>query len=136
MFVVWIGSVVVTVSAIVDPSVFAWLVAVWLWFTVVFANLAEAVAEGRGRAQADALRRTRTDTLARRLVEGGGDEEVGRAAQRSRTIEEVGTRSAAEPDHRGGRTRSAAEPDHRGGRRDGAADRRPRGGLGRGGHPW
>jgi K+-transporting ATPase ATPase B chain len=75
MFVVWIGSVVVTVSAIVDPSVFAWLVAVWLWFTVVFANLAEAVAEGRGRAQADALRRTRTDTRARRLVEGGGDEE-------------------------------------------------------------
>jgi K+-transporting ATPase ATPase B chain len=75
MFVVWIGSVVVTVSAIVDPSVFAWLVAVWLWFTVVFANLAEAVAEGRGRAQADALRRTRTDTLARRLVAGAGDEE-------------------------------------------------------------
>jgi K+-transporting ATPase ATPase B chain len=90
MFVVWIGSVVVTVSAIVDPSVFAWLVAIWLWFTVVFANLAEAVAEGRGRAQADALRRTRTDTLARRLVEGAGDEEeVGRGAERSRTIEEV-----------------------------------------------
>ena len=64
MFVVWVGSVVVTVAAIVDPSVFAWLVAVWLWFTVVFANLAEAVAEGRGRAQADALRRTRTDTVA------------------------------------------------------------------------
>jgi potassium-transporting ATPase ATP-binding subunit len=75
MFVVWTGSVVVTVSAIVDPSVFAWLVAVWLWFTVVFANLAEAVAEGRGRAQADALRRTRTGTPARRLVEGGGHEE-------------------------------------------------------------
>jgi potassium-transporting ATPase ATP-binding subunit len=64
MFVVWVGSVVVTVSAIVDPSVFAWLIAVWLWFTVVFANLAEAVAEGRGRAQADALRATRTDTVA------------------------------------------------------------------------
>jgi K+-transporting ATPase ATPase B chain len=64
MFVVWVGSVVVTVSAIVDPSVFAWSIAVWLWFTVVFANLAEAVAEGRGRAQADALRATRTDTVA------------------------------------------------------------------------
>jgi K+-transporting ATPase ATPase B chain len=75
MFVVWISSVVVTVSAIVDPSVFAWLVAVWLWFTVVFANLAEAVAEGRGRAQAEALRRTRTDTPARRLVDGGDAEE-------------------------------------------------------------
>jgi potassium-transporting ATPase ATP-binding subunit len=71
MFVVWIGSLVVTVSAIVDPSVFAWLVAVWLWFTVLFANLAEAVAEGRGRAQADSLRRTRTDTPARRLVDDG-----------------------------------------------------------------
>jgi potassium-transporting ATPase ATP-binding subunit len=71
MFVVWIGSLVVTVSAIVDPSVFAWLVAVWLWFTVLFANLAEAVAEGRGRAQADSLRRTRTDTPARRLVHDG-----------------------------------------------------------------
>jgi K+-transporting ATPase ATPase B chain len=81
MFVVWVGSVVVTVSAIVDPSVFAWLVAVWLWFTVVFANLAEAVAEGRGRAQAEALRRTRTDTLARRLVEGAGDEEEVAATQ-------------------------------------------------------
>ena len=64
MFVVWVGSVVVTVAAIVDPSVFAWLIAIWLWFTVVFANLAEAVAEGRGRAQADALRATRTDTTA------------------------------------------------------------------------
>ncbi|MEJ2884943.1 potassium-transporting ATPase subunit KdpB [Actinomycetospora aeridis] len=64
MFVVWVGSVVVTVAAVVDPSVFAWSIAVWLWFTVVFANLAEAVAEGRGRAQADALRATRTDTVA------------------------------------------------------------------------
>jgi potassium-transporting ATPase ATP-binding subunit len=70
MFVVWVGSLVVTISAIVSPSVFAWLIAIWLWFTVVFANLAEAVAEGRGRAQADALRRTRTDTTARRLVGG------------------------------------------------------------------
>ena len=65
MFVVWVGSAVVTVAAVVDPSVFAWLVAVWLWFTVLFANLAEAVAEGRGKAQADALRRTRTGTVAR-----------------------------------------------------------------------
>ncbi|MEJ2861387.1 potassium-transporting ATPase subunit KdpB [Actinomycetospora flava] len=84
MFVVWVGSVVVTVAAIVDPSVFAWLIAIWLWFTVVFANLAEAVAEGRGRAQADALRATRTDTVAYRQVG-----EPGRAAERGRTIEEV-----------------------------------------------
>ncbi len=47
---------------------FAWLIVVWLWLTVLFANLAEAVAEGRGKAQADALRRAKTDTIARRLV--------------------------------------------------------------------
>ena len=41
---------------------FSWLIALWLWFTVLFANLAEAVAEGRGKAQADTLRRTRTET--------------------------------------------------------------------------
>jgi K+-transporting ATPase ATPase B chain len=49
MFVVWVGSVLVTISAIAAPSVFAVLIAVWLWFTVLFANLAEAVAEGRGK---------------------------------------------------------------------------------------
>ncbi|MEQ3538652.1 potassium-transporting ATPase subunit KdpB [Pseudonocardia tropica] len=68
MFVVWVGSVLVTVLAAADPSVFAVLVAVWLWFTVLFANLAEAVAEGRGRAQAASLRATQRDTVARRLV--------------------------------------------------------------------
>ena len=51
---------------------FAWLIVVWLWLTVLFANLAEAVAEGRGKAQADALRRAKTDTVARRLVCGSG----------------------------------------------------------------
>ena len=47
---------------------FSGQIAAWLWFTVLFANFAEAVAEGRGKAQADALRRTRTDTIAKRLV--------------------------------------------------------------------
>ncbi|MEQ1524237.1 MAG: hypothetical protein ABL936_23505, partial [Aestuariivirga sp.] len=47
---------------------FSGQIAAWLWFTVLFANFAEAVAEGRGKAQADALRRTRTDTLAKRLI--------------------------------------------------------------------
>ena len=70
MFVVWVGSVLVTGLAVVDPSVFAWLIAIWLWFTVLFANLAEAVAEGRGKAQAESLRRTRTETVARRLRAG------------------------------------------------------------------
>ena len=49
--------------AVVNPSTFAWLIVVWLWLTTVFANLAEAVAEGRGKAQADALRRAKTDTM-------------------------------------------------------------------------
>ena len=70
MFVVWVGSVLVTVSAIAQPSVFAVLIAVWLWFTVLFANLAEAVAEGRGKAQAESLRRTKKETVARKLVDG------------------------------------------------------------------
>jgi potassium-transporting ATPase ATP-binding subunit len=67
MFIVEIGSVFTTVLAIAHPTVFAWTTTVWLWLTVVFANLAEAVAEGRGKAQADALRRAKTDTMARRL---------------------------------------------------------------------
>ena len=66
MFVVEIGSVLVTILAITDPSVFAWLIAAWLWFTVLFANLSEAVAEGRGKAQAEELRKTRAETVAHR----------------------------------------------------------------------
>ncbi|MER7766177.1 potassium-transporting ATPase subunit KdpB [Kitasatospora sp. NPDC096140] len=68
MFVVEVGSVVTTISAIADPSVFAWAITVWLWLTTVFANLAEAVAEGRGKAQADTLRKTKTESVARRLT--------------------------------------------------------------------
>ena len=48
-------------------SVFNWTIVVWLWLTVVFANLAEAVAEGRGKAQAETLRRAKRETMARRL---------------------------------------------------------------------
>jgi potassium-transporting ATPase ATP-binding subunit len=67
MLIVEIGSVFTTVLAIVDPSVFAWVTTVWLWLTVVFANLAEAVAEGRGKAQAETLRRAKQETSARKL---------------------------------------------------------------------
>ncbi|MEU5049972.1 potassium-transporting ATPase subunit KdpB [Streptomyces sp. NPDC021096] len=67
LFVVETGAVLTTLSALLDPSVFTWLISVWLWLTVVFANLAEAVAEGRGKAQAETLRRTRSTTVARRL---------------------------------------------------------------------
>ncbi|MGW7006658.1 potassium-transporting ATPase subunit KdpB, partial [Streptomyces sp. NPDC054933] len=70
MFVVEVGAVLTTLSAIKDPSVFAWVITVWLWLTTVFANLSEAVAEGRGKAQAETLRRTKTDTIARRLADG------------------------------------------------------------------
>ncbi|WP_232021655.1 MULTISPECIES: potassium-transporting ATPase subunit KdpB [Pseudonocardia] len=70
LLVVWTGAVLVTGLAITGPSVFAVLVALWLWFTVLFANLAEAVAEGRGRAQAASLRAARRDTVAQRLPHG------------------------------------------------------------------
>ncbi|HEY4003654.1 MAG TPA: potassium-transporting ATPase subunit KdpB [Pseudonocardia sp.] len=76
MFVVWVGSALVTIAAVADPSVFALLIAVWLWLTVVFANLAEAVAEGRGKAQAESLRRAKRDTMANRLTPSGGCEQV------------------------------------------------------------
>src|SRR5487761_2789067 len=76
MFVVLIGTVVTFVESIAHPSTFAWSVTIWLALTVFFANFAEAVAEGRGKAQADALRRMRTDTEARRLRPDGTEERV------------------------------------------------------------
>jgi potassium-transporting ATPase ATP-binding subunit len=68
MFVVEIGSILTVYDAIVQPSIFAWTITAWLWLTVLFANLAEAVAEGRGKAQAETLRKTKRETVARRLV--------------------------------------------------------------------
>ena len=84
MFVVEIGSVVTTIefvrllftaptaafprATLTAETIFVLAVAIWLWFTVVFANFAEAMAEGRGKAQADTLRRARTTTLAKRLA--------------------------------------------------------------------
>ena len=76
MFVVFVGSIVTTILAIVRPSVFAWTIAFWLWFTVVFANLATAVAEGRGKAQAESLRKVTRDTVARKLDADGSIVEV------------------------------------------------------------
>ncbi|WP_280480049.1 potassium-transporting ATPase subunit KdpB [Nocardia cyriacigeorgica] len=67
MLIVEVGAVWSTVLALADPSFFGWAIVVWLWLTVLFANLAEAVAEGRGKAQADTLRKAKTDTVARRL---------------------------------------------------------------------
>jgi potassium-transporting ATPase ATP-binding subunit len=78
MFVVLVGSVLTTIlffrdldDATAEENVFTGLVAVFLWFTVLFANFAEAMAEGRGKAQADTLRKARSDTVAnRRRAEG------------------------------------------------------------------
>jgi potassium-transporting ATPase ATP-binding subunit len=78
MFIVEVGSVLTTIlffqklpSAKSSDSVFTGLVSAWLWFTVLFANFAEAVAEGRGKAQADTLRKTRSETVARiRMPDG------------------------------------------------------------------
>jgi potassium-transporting ATPase ATP-binding subunit len=69
MFVVEVGAVLSTGFAFTDPSVFAWAIVGWLWLTVVFANLAEAVAEGRGKAQAATLRQAKTETSAH-LIDG------------------------------------------------------------------
>jgi K+-transporting ATPase ATPase B chain len=85
MFVVEVGSVITTIIYVLDlfngtpafsgpnNELFVAQISIWLWFTVLFANFAEAMAEGRGKAQAAALRKTRSETVARRLV--GGDEE-------------------------------------------------------------
>ncbi|MFN6549958.1 potassium-transporting ATPase subunit KdpB [Mycolicibacterium septicum] len=68
MFIVEIGAVWSTILAVLNPSWFSGLIVIWLWLTVIFANLAEAVAEGRGKAQAESLRKTKTSTMARRLT--------------------------------------------------------------------
>ena len=93
MFIVEIGAAYTTVLAIAEPFLggaaesggstvpasFTWGIAVWLWLTVLFANLAESVAEGRGKAQAESLRKTRTSTTANRVT--GYDETKDPAAQ-------------------------------------------------------
>ena len=76
MFVVLVGSVVTFFEAIAHPSVFTWSITVWLFLTVIFANFAEAMAEGRGKAQADTLRKMRSETEARRLRADGTEELV------------------------------------------------------------
>ncbi len=73
MFVCEVGALVTLVFFVRDlitrgPAGFDFAISIWLWFTVLFANFAEAVAEGRGKAQADTLRRTRTETMANRVA--------------------------------------------------------------------
>ena len=77
MFIVEVGSLLTTIIFVQEliagtgRPLFTGQVAFWLWFTVLFANFAEAMAEGRGKAQADTLRKTRTETVARRLTADG-----------------------------------------------------------------
>nr|WP_231563129.1 potassium-transporting ATPase subunit KdpB [Microbacterium mangrovi] len=109
MFLVWVGAAMTTLIAIAAPFLggegksggsavpagFTWGIAVWLWLTVLFANVAESVAEGRGKAQAATLRKTRTTTMARRVT-GGQD-----AAARLRATDlDAGTEQVASGDLR------------------------------------
>ena len=79
MFVVLIGTLVTLAEAIAHPGIFTWSVTIWLALTVAFANFAEALAEGCGKAQANALRRMRTETDGRRLRPDGAEERVAAA---------------------------------------------------------
>ena len=79
MFVVLVGSAVTFFEAIAHPSTFTWSITIWLVLTVIFANFAEAMAEGRGKAQADTLRKMRSETAARRLRPDGSEESVAAA---------------------------------------------------------
>jgi K+-transporting ATPase ATPase B chain len=96
MFLVWVGAALTTAIAVTEPFTggagesggttvpvgFTAGIAVWLWLTVLFANLAESVAEGRGKAQAASLRKTRTSTIAHRVdaYDGSADAAAERAA--------------------------------------------------------
>jgi len=106
MFVVEVGAAATTIFFVRDllehgpMASFDLAIAAWLWFTVLFANFAEAVAEGRGKAQAEALRRTKSDTYARLLHENGTEERVTSSALRrgNRFVVEAGEVIAADGD--------------------------------------
>jgi K+-transporting ATPase ATPase B chain len=74
MFVVLVGSIITLFEAIAHPGTFTWSITIWLFLTVLFANFAEAMAEGRGKAQAETLRKMRSETEARRLLADGSEE--------------------------------------------------------------
>ena len=89
MFIVEVGSLITTVIWIREliggagHPMFTGQVAFWLWFTVLFANFAEAMAEGRGKAQAATLRKTRAETMAQRIRDGNGQRQRTRSAHPS-----------------------------------------------------
>jgi K+-transporting ATPase ATPase B chain len=80
MFVVLIGTVITFAESVAHPGLFGWSITIWLFLTLIFANFAEAMAEGRGKAQADTLRRMRSETEARKLLPGGGEQDVAASA--------------------------------------------------------
>jgi K+-transporting ATPase ATPase B chain len=80
MFVVLVGTIITFIEAIAHPGIFTWSITIWLFLTVMFANFAEAMAEGRGKAQADTLRKMRSETEARRLRPDGTEERVAASA--------------------------------------------------------
>jgi K+-transporting ATPase ATPase B chain len=92
MFIVEVGSLLTTIIFIQELTggggtpLFTGQVAFWLWFTVLFANFAEAMAEGRGKAQADTLRKTRTETVANRVTSGTQTEKVAAASLRKNDV--------------------------------------------------
>lgn len=79
MFIVLVGTGITLIEAVTHPSLFSWSITLWLALTVLFANFAEAVAEGRGKAQADTLRKMRSDTEARKLNTDGSEETIAAA---------------------------------------------------------
>src|SRR5919204_5270443 len=85
MFVVEIGSVITTVLLVRGGTAFKFnlQITLWLWFTVLFANFAEAMAEGRGKAQAETLRKARSETMANRICASGRVEQVASAKLRA-----------------------------------------------------
>jgi K+-transporting ATPase ATPase B chain len=80
MFVVLVGTVVTFLESIAHPGLFDWSITIWLFLTLLFANFAEAMAEGRGKAQADTLRKMRSETEARRLLPDGTEQLVAAAS--------------------------------------------------------
>src|SRR6266576_3244371 len=89
MFVVEVGSVVTSVLLVRDAVQhqgafgFNLQITLWLWFTVLFANFAEAMAEGRGKAQAESLRKARSETVANRVLPDGRVEKIASSKLRS-----------------------------------------------------
>ena len=89
MFIVEVGSVITTILLILRPHEafkFNLQITLWLWFTVMFANFAEAMAEGRGKAQADTLRKARSETVANRLLANGTVEQVASSILRAQDV--------------------------------------------------